>query len=98
MSGRIGADARAPEWGQRLREEITRRLERLFSAPWPVKVYRIADLPDASRFRGHFVFVDDVTKPAWSDGVTWRYVESGAPGAGDALLIEGAGGGRLLIE
>lgn len=78
MTDRIGTDARAPQWVQALREEVTRRFEQLFAGPFRFKVYRIADLPDAARFAGAGVYVEDTGKPAWSNGTAWRYSDGSA--------------------
>lgn len=78
MADLISVDARAPQWVQALREEIERRFELSAQGPARIKVYRIAQLPEAKRFRGAHVHVDDTNKPAWSDGTVWRYFDGSA--------------------
>jgi len=73
----ISLDANAPDWAQRLVEQIKRRFEEDGRAPRRLKAYRIAELASRvppARFTGSLVFIEDTARPAFSDGAAWRYV------------------------
>lgn len=76
---RLQTDARAPQWVQSLREEITRAIEQLWTKPFTLKGYPTgALLPPAARFRGALAFVEATNRPCYSDGTVWRYMDGSA--------------------
>lgn len=66
----------APQWAQRLADDITAEMRgRARGFPVVLAQYVKADLPDAARWVGAWIYVtDDVggAVPAFSDGVAWR--------------------------
>jgi hypothetical protein len=72
----------APAWAQQLADDVTREL-RARSRGFPVVLasFPKADLPDAARWVGSWIYVpDDVggAVPAYSDGVNWLRADSSA--------------------
>jgi hypothetical protein len=66
----------APPWAQTLADDVTRELRaRARGFPVVLASFPKADLPDAARWSGSWIYVsDDVggAVPAFSDGAAWR--------------------------
>lgn len=72
----VTVPAGAPLWAQQLADDVTRELRaRARGFPVVLAPFPKADLPDAARWRGAWIFVTDATGgpiPAFSDGAAWR--------------------------
>jgi hypothetical protein len=66
----------APLWAQQLADDVTRELRaRARGFPVVLASFFKADLPDAARWAGSWIYVsDDIggAVPAFSDGAAWR--------------------------
>lgn len=65
----------APPWAQALADDITREMKaRARGFPVVLASFPKADLPDAARWVGSWIYVNDATGgavPAFSNGVNW---------------------------
>lgn len=71
----VTVPASAPAWAQQLADDVTRELRsRARGFPVVLASFPKADLPDAARWTGSWIYVpDDVggAVPAYSNGVNW---------------------------
>jgi hypothetical protein len=72
----------APAWAQTMVDDITRELRaRVRGFPVVLAQFNKADLPDASRWVGSWIYVRDATGgavPAYSNGVNWLRADTSA--------------------
>jgi len=73
----------APQWAQRLAQDISDEFARVQArrAPVPLPAFAKANLPSAAQYQSHWIFVtDDIggSTPAFSDGSAWRRVSDRA--------------------
>jgi hypothetical protein len=66
----------APAWAQQFADDVTREMRaRARGFPVVLASFPVADLPDAARWVGSWIYVPDATGgavPAFSDGTNWR--------------------------
>lgn len=72
----VGGDRRAARDVSLLREEVNRAFERQAARPTKLNIYATSKLPPAGRLRGCVVMVDETSRPAYSDGLVWRYFDA----------------------
>lgn len=78
----VTVPADAPQWAQRLADDVTREL-RARARGFPVVLARFpkADLPDPASWSGAWIYVADEVGgavPAYSDGTAWKRCTDGA--------------------
>jgi len=65
----------APGWATRLTQDVVQWVEHLRRGPQTLSIYSKASLPDATKFRGGQIQINDDVggeTPAFSDGTNWR--------------------------
>lgn len=72
----------APVWAQQLADDVTRELRsRVRGFPVVLASFVKADLPDAARWAGAWIYVSDATGgavPAFSNGTDWLRSDTSA--------------------
>lgn len=79
----ITVSSEAPQWAQRLAQDISDELARMQARRGPVALASFvkADLPSAANYTGHWIYVRDATGgavPAFSNGVAWLRADTSA--------------------
>jgi hypothetical protein len=72
----------APAWAQQFADDVTREMRaRARGFPVVLASFPLADLPDAARWVGAWVYVPDATGgavPAFSNGTNWLRADTSA--------------------